>query len=84
MYTTETKSILAYLFARLDLGKGNRMYCRPECLSQDQRLALKNLDRSCEHKHVFHPAYHKPETCQNCFLFLAIDCNRNTNAESGD
>lgn len=26
---------------------------------------IREFDRSCEHKHVFHPAYHKPGTCQS-------------------
>lgn len=36
------------------------------------------FDRSCEHKHVFHPAYHQPGTFQK-WVFLEIEYNRNTN-----
>ena len=56
-----------------------------ESNSLDYGLVLRKFERSCEHKHVFHPAYHKPRTCQNCFcFFLEIDYDRGTNAERGD
>ena len=33
----------------------------------DHGLVLRKFERSCEHKHMFHPAYPKPGTYQNCF-----------------
>ena len=39
-----------------------------ESVSLDHRLVLRRLARICERERVFHPAYHKPRTCQNFFF----------------
>ena len=54
-----------------------------ESVSLDHRLVLRRLARICERKCEFHPAYHKPRTCQN-FFFQEINYNRGTNAETDD
>ena len=38
----------------------------------DYGLVLRKFERSCEHKHVFHPACHKPGTCQFFFFWKLI------------
>ena len=51
----------------------------------DHGLVLRKFERSCEHKHVFHPSYHKPGTCQNySFFLLEVDYDRGANAERSD